>query len=224
MPLKNRDGTVYKLRGPNPLMEEQKVWEDFQVHNLKFQGEVAPDEREIETISSDFKLKDDFLQSLHDSKPVNIAVVESPAVVRPELAVVKPVKSEQPAPVVKPEQPKELAPTELPRGFNKTFMYCLPATLRDRRDSMYGTKYQTIQYGQPFSCEAVVVGEEDMTIKVWTSVEQVTKGSIIYPKKSDGGVADAQRWWRVQDREDKKGGWLLTGHPSDETPSFDNVQ
>ena len=222
MALKNRDGTPYKLRGPNPMMKGQETWQDFQVHNMKFQPETALDDREIKTMDSDFNVRDDFAQALAETKPDIVVNEQRPAPVEE--------KPSQPIPEVKEEEPVKFTPEpEQPRkkssvpDKNKTFMYCLPATMRDRRDSMYGEKYQTIQYGKPFSFEGVILGEEDMRIVIWTNVPLVTKGSIVYPKRRRDGVMDAHRWWRVQELEEKNDGWLMAGYPSDFTPAFDNV-
>jgi len=40
-------------------------------------------------------------------------------------------------------------------------------------------------------------------------------GSILYPKTG------YKRWWRVQDKTQKGGGWVLVAAPSDHQPSFD---
>lgn len=37
MSIKNKDGSVYKLRGPNPVMEQQNLWKDDEkviIHNI----------------------------------------------------------------------------------------------------------------------------------------------------------------------------------------------
>jgi len=218
MALKNRDGTPYKLRGPNPMMKNQEVWDGFQTHNMKFTGETAVDDRETTPLESDFNLRDDFAQDLADTRP-DINVVEKPPVPVAEEPRPEPVVVEKRF-VPEPEQPRQKSTVP---DRNKVFMWCLPATMRDRRDGMYGSKYQTIQYGKPFSCEGVIVEEGDMHIVVWTTVKEVTTGSILYPKKRAEGKPDAQRWWRVQDITEKNGGFVMTGYPSDHTPSFDSV-
>lgn len=232
MPIKNRDGTVYKLRGPNPMMENQKTWNEFQIHNMKFRGETAPSDGTVEPISSDFNLRDDFTQALVESKPEpkpEVKVTEQqpvePVKEVPRIEAPKPKVAEEPkvvaSPKAEPVQPS--GGLKLPAGVKPTFCYCLPAVMRDRRDGVYGTKYQTIQYKEPFSFEMVIVEEDDLFIQVWSNKE-VGTGSILYPRKVDkDGRADSARWWRVQERESRSGGWLLTAYPSDFHPSFENV-
>ena len=36
MVIKNKDGSEYKLRGPNPIMKNQNLWDNFQIHNMNF--------------------------------------------------------------------------------------------------------------------------------------------------------------------------------------------
>lgn len=62
-----------------------------------------------------------------------------------------------------------------------------------------------------------------MRIVIWTNGTKVTNGSIVYPKRKRDGVMDAHRWWRIQEVEEKNGGWLMAGYPSDFTPAFDNI-
>ena len=39
--LKNKDGTPYKLSGPNPMMKNQEVWGNFIVHNMEWEEEKS---------------------------------------------------------------------------------------------------------------------------------------------------------------------------------------
>lgn len=43
MVIKNKDGSVYKISCPNPLMEEQTFWGDFKKHNFDWLPEVVKD-------------------------------------------------------------------------------------------------------------------------------------------------------------------------------------
>jgi hypothetical protein len=81
MPLKNKDGTVYKLKGPNPLMESQKLWTDYTAHNLKFTKEIVASEIPKTKI---IEKKDDFISELEATKPV---VTPPPSPIIPEKAI-----------------------------------------------------------------------------------------------------------------------------------------
>src|SRR4051812_41372027 len=47
MTIKNRDGSVFKLRGPNPIMAQQSEWDrsKMRVLNLAWNSEVVEDKR-----------------------------------------------------------------------------------------------------------------------------------------------------------------------------------
>lgn len=176
MPIKNPDGSVYKLSGPNPAMKNQELWTNYIAHNMKFTGrtvfvDIVP-EAPIQKLASDF-----------------IEELKTPA----------PIAKEEP-------------------DIKKINVYCLPAIIRERKDALYGENYQTIQYGDPFMFEAIPVKEEDLFMQMWTTVEAATqKGSVLYPKQGN------KRWWKITERVEKSGGWLLTGVLSEYTPSFTNV-
>ena len=37
MAIKNKDGTDYRLKGPNPHMKNQLLWDHFELHNMNFE-------------------------------------------------------------------------------------------------------------------------------------------------------------------------------------------
>ena len=159
MPIKNRDGTIYKLRGPNPAMEVQDKWNEYVVHNMKFRGTTITDER-FEEPPAEIE-QNDFAAELAETK----------------------MEMELPVPPVEQPKPEQFKPEPtLPKGVERVDVHCLPALLRERKDSLYGDKYQTTQYGSPFVFEAVIFKEEDLFIKMWTNAQAVGRGSILYPK------------------------------------------
>jgi len=58
MTLKNKDGSTYRLRGPNPLMREQELWRDFKLHNFQFKGVVVADTTEVTPFESPMHVND----------------------------------------------------------------------------------------------------------------------------------------------------------------------
>jgi hypothetical protein len=47
-------------------------------------------------------------------------------------------------------------------------------------------------------------------------VPNISKESVIYPKTGE------KRWWKIQEIEEKTGGWLMIALPSNYTPSFES--
>lgn len=214
MTLRNKDGTIYKLAGPNPVMKTQNLWGDFKVHNMQWESEKAADGTQVQPIASDFDVRDSFMSALDKAK-ADIKVVETrqedmPIAPTPPPTVVERKAVVQPDPVLQ----EELHGTSDP-GIEKTFIHVLPAYMRERKDSLYGDVYKTIQYGKPTSFEGVILEQGDLAIQIWTDTDKFGPGSILYPK------AGFKRWWRIQEKEAKGGGWVLLATPSDHQPSFD---
>lgn len=204
MTLYNKDGSVYKLSGPNPAMRDQKLWGDFVTHNMAWKPEVSEDNTVLKPHESDFFVKESFLDALSAAKE-EIKVSETKAV--------EPQKPEMRTPVVRHDSENDVAN---PEHIQKTFIHCLPAQLKERRDDLYGEVYKTIKYGSPISFEAVVVAHTDFTYEIWTDTDKINNGSILYPKTG------FKRWWRVQEKIQKESGWLLKSIPSDYQPSFES--
>lgn len=220
MALKNKDGTVYKLRGPNPLMKDQKTWEEFRVHNMKWGSEILPDASEIHAIKTDFQVRNNFIDELDQAaaevgKESDIKVVESPTISEPRV-VLEP-KSEITVvenKIVEAPRPENIEHSTIP----KVFIHCLPAFLDKKIDDVYGDTVETLKYKSPFSFEGIILDQSDLTFKFWTEsndmTNQILQGSVLYPKTLQ------KRWWKVQERMEKTGGWIVTAHPSDYQPHF----
>jgi hypothetical protein len=52
MTIKNKDGTTYKLKGPNKLAITQDFWSDFEVHNMDWDNIHLPDKAELKQFNS----------------------------------------------------------------------------------------------------------------------------------------------------------------------------
>ena len=206
MTLRNKDGSLYKLAAPNPVMKTQEMWGGYQVHNMQWEGEKAKDANQVNPIASDFDVQETFLSALDKAKS-DIKVVETKSDSTNSQIERKPV--------VQPDLQREELRASTDNGIEKTFIYCLPALLRTRQDSLYGDSYTTVQYGNPTSFEGVILKQQDLFIEIWTDTNSINNGSILFPKQG------YKRWWRVQEKVEKGGGWVLSATPSDHQPSFD---
>jgi hypothetical protein len=159
MVIRIKDGTIYKLQAPNPIMMSQELWEDYTLHNF-------------------------------NAKPVR----EVKEVVKPIVAPVKPK-------VVEEE-----------KKINKIFVNCLPGERVMVEDNIYNETKVIVNYGKPFGCEVVLVNNSDLIFQVWTHLDVIKEGSILFRDK---------RWWKVQERAEKGKGFLLSCTPSDEKPVFE---
>jgi len=205
MTLKNKDGSPFRLRGPNPLMREQELWRDFKLHNFQFKGVVVADTTEVTPFESPMHVND-FVGELEATKP-------EPTVIEKQVSEFYGQKDpplERPVVVLPDAHDQE-------RREQKPIFHCLPAIIRRRRDALYGETYATVKYDAPFTFEAYVVDQSDFALQFWTSgpaAEKISEGSVIYPKLME------KRWWKVVSREEKSGGWLFSAIPSDYQPKF----
>ena len=204
MVIRNKDGSVYKLRGPSETMKSQNIWEKFVTHNMKWGATVQSDDTVVNKTETDFKVKDSFVEELsstipdmpEERKTERVAERQEPKVV-----------------VVQDSRPERAAESD---GIRRSFVYCLPAKLRTVRDSLYDEQFYTVDYGDPFSFEAVIVEEDDLGMKFWSTVD-MERGSVVFPKTT------YKRWWKVVSSEKRSGGSVYSCSPSDFQPHFEGV-
>lgn len=220
MALKNKDGTIYKLSSPNPVMKKQEIWSSFTLHNMKWKTERYKDLMELKPATSDFKIREDFVSELINTKPPEVIAPVQPKVletkVEPKREVIKETQVyEAKKEAIKIQEPQINFDLDIDLEAEKVFIHCLPAVIKMKHDKLYDEVYKTIQYGQPTSFEGIILVQGDINMTVWTDVIQIGEGSVLYPK------TNFKRWWKVDDKTAKARGWLLTCSPSDYMPSFD---
>ena len=198
MALRNKDGSIYKLQKPNPMMKYQNIWDNEKLilHNMKWISEKAEDKTEVEPIKSDIKVQENFIQELKETKEQE---KEPETVFERKTVIAEDTKK------IEEEKPE----------IEKIFVHCLPATIRTKTDELYGETYKTIQYGSPISFEAVLLQELDLTYSIWTDTDQISIGSVLFPKTNN------KRWWKVKNKEQKANGWIINCVLSDYQPSFE---
>lgn len=223
MALYNKDGTLYRLQGPNPVMKTQTLWDNYQLHNMNWEPQTAEDSTVVVPMQPSIKVQETFIEELQVNQP-DIKVVETKNDFIEEKPAQTEIKVTENKQIVEPEQIKqksELQPApvkphiETTDDIEKTYIHVLPATIRQKKDHLYGESYQTIEYGKPTSFEGVILEHSDIYLKIWTDTDIIKSGSVLYPKMQ------VKRWWRVQEINPKAGGFILICMPSDYQPSFD---
>lgn len=207
MALKKKDGTTYRLRGPVPFMRDQNMFDDFILHNFSFSSIVLSDDGPA-LVATEGRLG--FVEELtdlhrddkHTPLPITPTSEQSDAEFLP------------PPEVVKKQETPTAASSVLKKSPNKVPVYCRPASVRVYADELYGETRRTIEYGEPFIFEGVVVYADDLSLTVWSPTETVTIGSTIFPQNRD------KRWWKVSSRQPQMNGWLLQCSISDDQPRF----
>ena len=218
MAIKNKDGTVFTLRGPNPLMETQQEWDKnkIKLFNIGLRNSEVIDD--LKNPVKEFKSKViDIGQELKLTTK-RAKVIEPKKFMDEIREVPKEVPKEAPAVFKMPEVPVLNVDPKMARIIKERGVeyYCAPAIGRKSiTDDFYGSSYSTIEYGEKFIFDAVILDQSDLELQFWC-VKPVTAQSIVYKKHKQGG----ERWWRITDVESKTGGWLAKAVTSDSNPDF----
>lgn len=160
MSIKKKDGTTFRLQGPNPIMREQTLWDgkDFKLHNFdsdEVHVQAAPPELPKFESMADF---DDL--STIETEEIKVEVKETP---------------------VPPQPPKQ---QKQPRSANTVKVYCLPASFTQTQDDVYGETRTSLTYGQQFQFECEMLSQDDLTCRIKTNLTGVERQSIIFfPKE-----------------------------------------
>jgi hypothetical protein len=156
MAIKNKDGTVFKISGPNPLMQEQTLWNGFTKHNFEWSEEIDKENK-----TKVFEINQNKEDVVFEEKKI---VVEEPKII---------------------EEKKEEVKEQKKISDHKTIKcFCLPAKIIEKKDELYEEAYQRIEYLDKFIFDTVIVEKEDFYMKFWT-MEKITNNSIVYPKNKD---------------------------------------
>lgn len=205
MAIRDKDGSVYQLRGPNPLLQNQREWDRSQIVllNCGWKGEVVEDVR----------------SPVKESR-ANVRDIAEELSLKPNAAFVPASQfvAEAAAPPKGPvniDVDERLGRILKERGVQ---YHCAPVVgYRSRRDPVYDSVTETPAYGEPYTFDAVVVSESDFQLQFWC-VRAVSKHSVVY-RKAGGAKLDG-RWWRVDDVAPKTGGFLVLANLSDVSPDF----
>jgi hypothetical protein len=232
MAIKNKDGSVYKLRGPNPLMKDQADWDKKKMNliNMGWEEEVVADARNpVKKFETDYNVvkMDEELGLIPNIEANATAVVPAKEFIEgiqetqvedPVITEPTPVIPQMPDPPEEKKQPVLNVDVRLARMLRERGVeyYCAPAIGKKVHiDDLYGNTYETVQYGDKYVFDAVVIDQSDLQLQFWC-VRPITEKSIIYRKIEEGG----ERWWRVREVEEKTGGYLAMANVSDSNPDF----
>jgi hypothetical protein len=215
MVIKNKDGTIYTLRGPNPVMLNQDLWNDFEIHNMNFIEEHSEDIFVYKKKSNKVNLGSTV--TVQDSFPKEKIKIPKPQEIPkiPEITV----DLTTPIPVIPKEEDeieveRPIQISEKLRSYRKTILCCLPSNVQENYDKLYGEKTLKYTYGNKFTFESVVISENDIEFIFWTHLNKIQKFSIFYPKN------EKKRWWQAAAIKNAPEGFFVKCVPSMNHPSF----
>lgn len=156
MAIKDKEGNVYKLTSPNPVVSNQNLWDHKKItlHNMFFPLTVLPD------LTKPVSLDDEDLY-------------EPPSLPTEDDLVVEPKPT--------PQRSQRLAKLIDDRKIN---LLCLPVKKRSYEDALYGAKYSRTQYGQKTSITGIVISNEDLFFAFWTE-QSLEEKSVVYPTQTE---------------------------------------
>ncbi|NBT57799.1 hypothetical protein EBT16_03345 [bacterium] len=217
MAISNKDGSVYVIKSPNPLVKEQEKWDSSKLvfHNFtwdEIRSNAAP------------RMKRQEPKRIADLPPPIPEPIPAP---KQETCERENLKTNE-----TPNRQQEDKTFDLPHIKYKVISHCLPAIVQKKKDSLYGESWERLSYGRKMVFPLIVVESNDFSFDFWTSDpnEQITERSIIYPfsyevyneetGSYDRVPYDEYRWWKVISKERKEGGWLFKSVPSETQPDF----
>ncbi len=221
MPIRRKDGSIFKLTGPNKIMVTQELWDNEEfliIHNFneltKVTLEGTDTDKPVITLPEPVVLESG--PSIDMPVPME-AVVQIEKQVEPEVEI---LTTPEPEPIIEPKPPPVKAettnqPRSPYRALDITEIFCLPATVSQHTDDLYGDEVIRVNYQDPFKLQATIVTNSDVRIIFWTTVKKVTVKSVLFHRVH-------RRWWRVQEiQDDATGdGIVLICIPSDLKPDF----
>jgi len=216
MPLRRKDGSLYRLRGPNKLLLQQNFWHDdepIRVLNFNQLAKAIIDidaPKRIPVKKEEAPTTKEGIDRIIDSiDEISSVVLEEPE-----------IKPPKPKPKPEPKKEPEAATNEpiVPSSFrqlDRQLLYCLPAKVTKYKDELYGDEIVRLEYEDPFRFQGTIASSSDTNIVYWTTVPHVTERSIIYH-------SSRYRWWKVDKvLPDPMGdGTVLRCIPSDLKPDF----
>jgi hypothetical protein len=180
MAVYKKDGSVYKLNGPNNLMISQEKWGSFVAHNLKNLSNLKIESNTPHVVLGSKKEP--------EIKKETITFVQTPSTEKIDI--------KQDTLEIK-EKPLE---NNYFDGFQRTVMHCALAKLEEIKDELYNDVHIKKKYIDSFTFECIVLSLNDFTLIFWTMLDNLSVGSVVYPQN------DSKRWWEIKEIESVPGG------------------
>lgn len=195
-----KDGSIYQLRGPNPIMSQQKLWdadEKLVLHNCKWKAALV--DKPVKEQSSNFKPQTPELPTSNEnSLQISDQVPDEPV----EVEFVESVELE----ITKTEA------TTLDPNIKRTIMHCLQAEEYDVVDELYGDVRKKYKFKTQFTVEVVILSITDLSLVFWTT-KNLNRHSIVYPLNNE------KRWWQISNVDEHEK-FVHTAIPTDWNPNF----
>lgn len=159
MAIRDKEGNIYVLQGPNPIMDKQSPWDKSKIIliNMKCDSCVT-----FEDVNSMRRLVREKVFNIGDLLPETHPISAT--------EFVDEIKA---TPIVVPEPPKKKI----------VKFYCAPAKM-EKRSLPNGKTTSRIVYEDKFIFEGVIMTLEDLVMRFWTNID-LQENTIVYPQIMD---------------------------------------
>jgi restriction endonuclease Mrr len=208
MTIYKKDGSIYKFSEPNKIMIQQNLWDNYITHNLNYLSQyiLMAEEKSFYPNVLDLTTK---IKKITESQ-INVNKFINQEKVKLEVENDQNKENEQ---IIntKPVQQNE---SDTKSKFKKTIAHCLIAKIKERTDDLYGDINRKVDYSDAFTVEIIVVEAQDLKLKVFTTYQNFSMDTILYPKDTE------KRWWQIVNITPNPKGYFLECIPSKLQPSF----
>ena len=214
MVIKNKDGTVYKISQPNPIMIQQEKWNDFIIHNMNFEKNILEDAKNVPKKPAKLKLGTETTIKEEARIPLPTPHVEKNDF---EIPNFNDIDNNVPEPTQESEKEQVLRPTNINEKlkiFKKDVMHCMLADTKESVDPLYDEKRVKVTYTKTFTFENIIIKDDDMQLVFWSHLDFLTKNSVVYPRNN------TKRWWKISGIKKAQEGIFFSCVPTNVQPSF----
>lgn len=231
MTIKNKNGTEYQVRKPNPLMKEQAAWDNYVTHNMEFVGNSMSKMANTDLSSIRVEIGQTYKQkeNLQKTEIIKIDLETPKPTLPPPLPTMSSVKeiiqdiiNETPSPqktideimiegktIEKPNKINEKL-----KNYPKNIMNCLLAKVEEKIDYLYEDRTFKLKYIKEIAFESIILSQTDYEMIFWTHLEYISKHSVVYP------INKTKRWWKIEKIQKAPEGFFCSCVPSSIQPSF----
>lgn len=202
MSIRKKDGTIYKLTSPNPVMESQFPWDRSKIVllNMRCDSEEAIEDKN--SLISQLKEKTFDIGDVLPQRDQNISAKQFVEEIKSSQREITPEPIPEPPPEPTPKSTKlELIPDKIRRAIIK--FHCVPARTEDN----------SVVYAAKFIFEGIMLSRDDLFVRFWANTK-LNENSIVYPQIVE------KRWWKIKGIENSKTGYLYYAVISDLNPDF----
>ena len=160
MAIRNKDGSIYKLRGPNPLMQNQDSWDHSKVELINF-SQDSEKVTDPQNPAKKFEQQHNVVDIGKKLKLEDIGKLVAP---------------------VHPKEPPKQPPSEIER--RKIQFLAVVAIEHSTTDSLYGDVSRRIKYSAPTNFTGIILNQADIGIEFWTEFP-IQPQSIVFPQNQE---------------------------------------